>query len=249
MKKTSLLFLFIAFAFCTLAQTKVIQNPSFEVKNTGIYNVSKIVLSDTSTRLDIHLTFLPHWWMLFEKEKIFLEDSKTGKSYPIRGIEGAKFGVKLVMPKSADSTVVFIFPALDKMTKKVDLKSFSEMSSGESIWGISLNSDTEINNNMNSKNELPDDVSKWLNEELSKNKKKVPVDFNSPQFFNADTAHLIGYIKGYDVRLGFSTGIIYASNDITNEDYPIVVQVYPDGRFEARFPISIPLHMTLLINT
>jgi thiol-disulfide isomerase/thioredoxin len=245
MKKTTLLFLFIAFSFCVFAGTKVIDNPTYEVKNTGIFNVSKIVLSDTSTRLDVHLTFIPGWWILFEQEKIFLEDSETGKSFPIVGIEGAEFGKKLFMPQSGDSSIVFIFPALDKTIKRVDLKSFSEISSGESIFGISL--DTKSNKKVNDTNDLPDNVSDWLNEELAKNKKKTPVDYNSPQFFDEDTAHLIGYIKGYDVRLGFTTGIIYASNAITREDHPIVVQVYPDGRFEASFPMSIPQYTSLSI--
>ena len=246
MKKNSLLFLFIAFSFCAIAGKRVIDNPSYEVKNTGIFNVSKIVLSDTSTRLDVDLTFIPGWWILFDQEKIFLEDSETGKSFPIVGIEGAEFGKRLFMPKSGDSTVVLIFPALDKTIKRVDFKSLSEKSSGESIFGISLGSET--NKKVNTTNELPDSVHNWLNEELAKSKKMTPVDYNSPQFFNADTARLIGYIKGYDVRLGFSTGIIYASNDITREDYPIVVQVYPDGRFEARFPMSVPQYTSLSIS-
>ncbi|WP_159517760.1 TlpA family protein disulfide reductase [Sunxiuqinia indica] len=246
MKKAASLFLFIVFSFCVLAGTRVIENPSYEVKNTGIFHVSKVVLSDTSTRLNVHLAFIPHWWILFEQEKIFLEDSETEASFPVVGIEGAEFGTKLVMPESGDSSVVLIFPALDKTIKKVDLKSFSELSAGESIFGISLDSTTT--KEVNSTNELPENVSAWLNDELAKNKKKAPVDFNSPQFFDADTAHLVGYIKGYDVRLGFSTGIIYASNDITREDYPIVVQVYPDGRFEASFPMTVPQYTNLSIN-
>ncbi len=246
MKKTSLLFLFIAFSFYVFAGTKLIDNPSYEVKNSGIFNVSKIELSDTSTRLDIHLTFLPEWWILFEQEKIFLSDSKTGESFPIIGIEGAEFGKKLFMPLSGDSTVVLIFPALDKKIKKVDLKSFSEMARGESIFGISL--DSKKNKGVKSTNGLPDHVNKWLEREVAKSKKKVPVDYDSQQFFDVDTAHLVGYMKGYDTRLGFSTGIIYASNDITRKDYPIVVQVYSDGRFEASYPMSIPQHTALLIN-
>jgi thiol-disulfide isomerase/thioredoxin len=91
-------------------------------------------------------------------------------------------------------------------------------------------------------------VRDWLNDELAKNEDKVPVDFNSPQFYKADDARLVGYIKGYDKRFGFSTGIIYASNDITREDYPIVVQVHPDGRFEASFSMSIPQYTSLFMN-
>lgn len=33
---------------------------------------------------------------------------------------------------------------------------------------------------------------------------------------------------------------IYSSNELTREDYPTTVQVYPDGRFEASFLVTNP---------
>ena len=32
-------------------------------------------------------------------------------------------------------------------------------------------------------------------------------------FFRKDTAHLRGFLKGYDPRAGFSTGMIYTGNE------------------------------------
>jgi len=77
---------------------------------------------------------------------------------------------------------------------------------------------------------------------------KKPVDFNSPQFFNQDTAHLIGYIKGYDPRLNFTTGIIYSCNEITYEEYPTVIRIYPDGRFEANYLLTHPTYSYFVLN-
>lgn len=59
-------------------------------------------------------------------------------------------------------------------------------------------------------------------------------------FFRKDTAHLRGFLKGYDPRAGFSTGMIYTGNELTREDYPTVIQIHPDGRFEADFLLNHP---------
>ncbi|SHG55886.1 Thiol-disulfide isomerase or thioredoxin [Salegentibacter echinorum] len=94
---------------------------------------------------------------------------------------------------------------------------------------------------------VPEKVSKWIDNELAKVKAKPLKDFDSPQFFKRGTARIIGYLKGYDVSLGFTTGIIYLGNDITGEDFPVVVQIHPDGRFEADLSISAPLYTTQFV--
>lgn len=59
--------------------------------------------------------------------------------------------------------------------------------------------------------------------------------------FRRDTVCVQGYIDGYDRRLGFTNGLIYVSNDLTREDYPMVVNLHPDGRFECKFAICYPV--------
>lgn len=59
-------------------------------------------------------------------------------------------------------------------------------------------------------------------------------------FYRTDTAYIQGYLKGYDPVLGFTSGIIYISNDITNETSPTVVKIHPDGRFEAKLLLDYP---------
>lgn len=89
-------------------------------------------------------------------------------------------------------------------------------------------------------------------EELVYSKERTPVtlvdaedDFQ--QFFHQDSTYLQGYIDGYDPRLGFDTGLIYLSNDITREDYPTVIQIAPDGSFSCRFIINHPIESSVVL--
>ena len=219
----------LAYSQTTLVNPRVIVDPSYEVKSSGIYNVTKIELSDTETRLTIHNTFIPGWWVSFSKEDDFILNPETRKTYQLTGIEGGELDKHISMPASGDSAVVLIFPPLDKSVKKIDF--------GKSVYGISLD---ESKTGKRGDSTVPVQVSKWLNQELSKVRSKAPIDLNSPKFFNKGTGRLIGYIKGYDTRLGFSTGLVYTSNELTREDYPTVVNIYPDGRFEADLPFDFP---------
>lgn len=214
----------------------IIENPSYEIRNTGIYEISKIELTKSSTRIYIHCTFIPHWWVMFSKND-FIRDCKSGQKYNPTGIEGGEFDKYIWMPDSGDSTILLIFPKLEKSVEKIDFN--------ESIFGISLKPGKSLPGDYSV---VPAGVTKWIEEELAKTSNKTPCDFNSSMFFNSDTAHLIGYIKGYDTRSGFSTGIIYTSNPLTREDYPTVIQIYPDGRFEADFLIHFPSYSYFVMN-
>ncbi len=231
MKKNQItaLAMLIFSVFCFSQTTKTILNPKFEVKNTGIQNIAKIELTDSTTRIHIHNTFIPKWWVQFSQNDSIV-DVKTKKSYKAIAIEGAVFDKKLWMPNSGDSTIVLIYPKLNNVTK-IDYNG--------QIFGISL---TESAPKTPIKTELPADVAKWINGKLANYEKKKPMEYNTNTFFRNDTAQIVGYIKGYDPRLGFTTGMIYSSNLITNEDYPTVVQIYPDGRFEAKFILNHPIY-------
>lgn len=67
-------------------------------------------------------------------------------------------------------------------------------------------------------------------------------------FFRRDSVYLQGYLKGYDPRLGFDSGILYLSNEITRKDYPTVVPINPDGSFECKFILSYPVCQNLTLN-
>ncbi|KFC59650.1 hypothetical protein FEM08_15650 [Flavobacterium gilvum] len=165
--------------------------------------------------------------MSFEKD-IFIQLDNNVK-LNVLDIEGAKFDEKITMPESGEKTIVLIFPPINEGVKKIDYNNV--------VFGISL---VEGAKKSKKSSEIPGYVSKWIDNELKKEANKPLANLSSKEFFNESTGRLIGYIKGYDVRLGFKTGIMYTHNDITREDYPVVVEIHPDGRFEANIPLTNP---------
>ncbi|MFA9391769.1 MAG: TlpA family protein disulfide reductase [Prolixibacteraceae bacterium] len=229
MKKTiTMLTFLLATSMALFAKSKTIEYPAYEFKKSGIYNLTKIELTDSATFLTIHSTFIPHWWVEFNDYEV-IRDSDTGQEFKITGIEGAVMNEHLWMPDSGDSTVVLIFPPLPLTVKRIDYQ--------ENIFGISLDASNAAKRGASI---VSPEIEKWLGAELSKASKKTLDDFESSDFFNDSPARLIGCIKGYDERVGFSTGIVYASNEFTRDDFPIVVQIHPDGRFEAEIPMNKP---------
>jgi len=91
-------------------------------------------------------------------------------------------------------------------------------------------------------------IDRWIKEQLTKAPKKTLETYELSSFFTEKQSRLIGCIKGYDTRLGFTTGIIYANNTLTREDYPIVVKIEPDGRFEAEIPMNMPGYTSVTFN-
>lgn len=69
----------------------------------------------------------------------------------------------------------------------------------------------------------------------------VTADKGYQDFFHTDSALLQGYINNYDPRLGFETGMIYLSDEMTRNDYPTVIQINPDGSFHCKFFIKHPV--------
>lgn len=90
--------------------------------------------------------------------------------------------------------------------------------------------------------DVPETVRSWIAGELKKagNQKNIKDYNNSSSFFKKDSARIVGYLKGYERSLGFSTGIVYASNELLREDYPRVIEIYEDGRFEVTIPVWHP---------
>ncbi|QDH80365.1 TlpA family protein disulfide reductase [Echinicola soli] len=87
-------------------------------------------------------------------------------------------------------------------------------------------------------------------QELSQ-KEEIPVNVRTPavdqQPFRGDTARLEGYIKDYEPSMGFKTGIIQAEDVLSNKSYPVVIKVFPDGKFEAKWPILYPIYTSVKI--
>lgn len=232
MKNVILLLFLLGFSSLLSAKDIIINQPAYEVNTSGITNVSRIELKKNETRLYIHSTFIPNWWVKFPANT-FIEDCETGERWMAKGIERGQFDKEIYMPESGDSTVVLIFPPLGKTVKKIDYGEEDEII----VYGISLDPKEKTTK----PTEVPTAVTEWLEKELEKAKVKTLANLDSQQFFTKDTARLVGYIKGYDPRLNFSTGVVYAENSITREDYPLVIQIEEDGRFECDIPLSYPV--------
>jgi thiol-disulfide isomerase/thioredoxin len=235
-KSTFALTMLLLVAIGYAANSKTIVNPYYEFRNTGIYSISEIQLTDSATYISVHSDFIPRWWVMFS-DTISIRDIETGNKYKVRDIQGAVFNELLWMPESGDSTVVLVFPPLPASVKQIDYHNY--------IYGISLDNNkagTRAQTSM-----LPD-VDIWIDAELAKSTQKPLKDYQSDDFFNDTPARLIGCIKGYDPRAGFTTGIIYGSNELTREDFPIVAQIQPDGRFEVEIPMIMPQITAVLFN-
>ncbi|RKE52294.1 TlpA family protein disulfide reductase [Sphingobacterium detergens] len=80
----------------------------------------------------------------------------------------------------------------------------------------------------------------WMKQELAKAKIKTVLKNYDKNFFRPDTVRIIGYIEGYSSKLGFASGIIYSGNQLTTEQYPAAIRIYPDGRFETSYLATNP---------
>lgn len=87
---------------------------------------------------------------------------------------------------------------------------------------------------------LTTDPNDWVMQQLAKAKVKKSLASYKNNFFQFDTVRVIGFIDDYSPALAFTSGIIYSSNQLTREDYPTTVQIYPDGRFEASYMATNP---------
>ncbi|ANW96356.1 hypothetical protein AXE80_08725 [Wenyingzhuangia fucanilytica] len=207
---------------------KTIENPAYELKVSGLTTIKKIEYSYTETKVYLHYSFLPKWWTKFGKHE-YLEDCDTGKKYMIKEVVGIPFEKKTHMPLSSEKDFVLIYEPLDKGVKKINYY--------KHILGVSL---TKQQKEQKEK-KVPKKVKKWFKKELSKVKEEPLKDFSSPNFLNQKPAKLIGYIKGYDPRLGFETGLAYIGNSLTNHD-PFSIKIYEDGRFEVELPLNHPIY-------
>lgn len=72
---------------------------------------------------------------------------------------------------------------------------------------------------------------------------------NKRPFFRSETSRLQGYIDGYTPTLGFSTGVAYVCNDLTNEEKTALINIRPDGRFECNLELDYPVMVSCRLET
>ncbi|MFD2828121.1 TlpA family protein disulfide reductase [Leeuwenhoekiella polynyae] len=233
---TFFVFLFVS-NFCKAQENvRVIDNPDYEVTTSGITYIQRIESSPEETRVTMHSKFIPGWWINFTKDT-YLRDAATDKKYMIKKVIDAEFDEKLRTPDSGEQFTELIFEPLPASTQTIDY-----VDASNTIFGVSLTQSSS-----ETTKEVPSDVMNWIQDEVAQSDPALK-RFDSDNFFHRKMGRIVGYMKGYDPRLGFETGMIYIGNELTREEYPTVVEIAPDGRFEAEIPLVQPLETYLVIN-
>lgn len=219
------------------AGNRVVENPACELNTCGIVQVVKVELTARATRVHVRYTSYPGWSATFS-DTTCIRDPETGKTWKASGAIGVRLGGGLKVPESGDITVIVVFPALDRSVKKIDYLSGWNREFRPLVYGISLE---PRKSRIKEEPEVSSPVREWLRTETS----LQGYPNRDTAFFRRDTTRLVGYIKGYDPRLGFSKGIFTVENKLTEEFYPAVVRIHPDGRFEAFLVLPHPQIVSL----
>lgn len=113
------LILFVASSYIASAQ-RIIENPTFKVREGNIFTINKIELADDYTKLYINIIFRPNWWVTYDKS-YHLQDVSTGVKYYPTAIEGMEFNKETYLPASGTMDIVITYPPLPKGTTTVHL--------------------------------------------------------------------------------------------------------------------------------
>ena len=96
-----------------VAESNQLFNDSFQSR----LNIYRVEFADDETRVFMHITFRPHYWVKFVKETYLLAD---GKKYLVKSCDGLKLDEEHYIPSSGKEDVVFHFAPLPKRTRKFD---------------------------------------------------------------------------------------------------------------------------------
>ena len=212
----------------------VIEDPSYEFANTKQFKISKIELSEKETKIHLDWNMPEGSWIKCGKDA-FIRNPETGEKLSILSIENEEFDTRITFDASGEHHSVFIFPALKNDVEKIDYN--------DQFFGLSLHEKKKEKSK-----DIPSEVQDWIDAALAQVKDEPIEKYESDEFFSKKPAKIIGYIKGYDQRSGFDTGIYYASNVLTREDYPVTIEIKEDGRFEADIPLVHPVKSNFFIN-
>lgn len=251
-KQAAFLSVFIGLFLLLPASAKdvVINNPAIDFSKDCISYITKMEISDTQTRVHVLKRFIPGWWTKTSSQT-FLEDPASGERWQITAIENGEFDKRAYMSHTGngDSIYVMLFPPLPKSLKKVDMLAITVVDDPESTskkgdidyihYGISLNPKEK-----QKERTVPKEVRKWLENETANANRKTMFRIDEGEFFEKDTARIVGYIKGYDKRSGIQKGEVHFSDvlGISNVEVTAgnIITVHPDGRFEGSFLLDYP---------
>lgn len=108
--------LVLAFSACQQGE-RIIERPSFGVRNSTTLEIDKIVLNDTATIFYIDAYFRPKYWIRIDSGTYL----KAGdQKYPLVRGEGIKVNDYHWMPESGESSFQLYFPPLPRSVKTID---------------------------------------------------------------------------------------------------------------------------------
>lgn len=201
--------------FCGQLQAKerVIERPSFCVRNTTAIEVERIVVSDTATVLHIYARYQPHFWIRIAADS-YLKDN-NGETYPLRTGIGITPGQEFWMPDSGEASFQLVFPPLPDTATAIDFTEGEALKDGFSIWGIQLKG-----------RKLPP-------LQLPAEAKVHPVDPQSQlpaQEFGYGKATLKGRLLEFKPNMGLSPTAILCES-AKGQQTELQLQIQPDGSF------------------
>ena len=235
-KKSITLFLYLITSIISTAQEnfQIIENPDYDLANTKRFKISKIELNSAETRIHLQWDIPEGWWVIYGDDT-FIRNPETDEKLTIVSMVDEEFNTKMTIDSTGTHHSIFIFPPLEKGIKKIDYNG--------QFFGLYLN-EKKLKKTL----ETPKKIEQWLDAELAKNKNAPIKNYEDDAFFSKKPAKIIGYIKGYDTRLKFDTGIYYASNELTREDYPVIIEIDEDGKFQAEIPLIHPVRSYLYVS-
>lgn len=236
MKKFVLLSVFmIAFAMGSMAQVRAIDNPDYLFKNTGLETITKIEWCDTVTKVHVHVTFLPNWWVYYDTLS-YIQPVGSGERFHLLRVENVELGEHLSTP-SGEADYVLHFPALDESVKKIHYGNIEGNRAITVIGSISLERSFDSLRYEKSR-EIPAHIMERLEEEAGKMPDREPTDFDSDVFFDNAPARLIGFIRGYRSDEPDSKSII--TPRLNGKTQFATLHINPDGYFEAEIQLEYP---------
>ena len=108
----------LLFSTATIAQIRTIEHPEYESCNTGLFEIGKVEMTDTSTILYCNVFQRPNNWISLSS--INYLKGKSGKVYKFIRSEGFEMDKQVIMPASGTISFKLYMKPLDKKETSFD---------------------------------------------------------------------------------------------------------------------------------
>lgn len=204
------------------AQTKTVELPRAAFSNTRTVEIGKVLLTDTTTVLNVEAFFRPGFWIKIVSDSYLQAD---GKKYMIRSGEGIELDSLFWMPESGRASFTLTFDPLPMDTKSFNFIE-SDCEDCFKIWGISLSdpyaASTEIPEEYLQAHQMEE------NFEIKWNKGEAIVSGTIAEYLPGTLHWELTY-----------------TNPITGKENKVPVEVDDNGAFSTRITVYSPTNLFL----